>query len=52
MNGICIWTYDDLDDKWDTDCGESFQFTEGGPIENKAKFCQYCGGKLVEKTGE
>lgn len=49
---ICVWTYDDIDDKWDTDCGEARQFTEGGPTENKARFCCYCGGKLVAKPIE
>jgi hypothetical protein len=45
---VCRWVADlDPDvDKWDTDCGESFCFTEGGPHENKMRFCCYCGRKL------
>lgn len=33
---------------YDTSCGERFAFNEGGPADNKAAFCQYCGGKLIE----
>lgn len=42
----CQWT-EDLDGKWDTACGEMFAFAHGGPKENKARWCQYCGGELV-----
>lgn len=35
-----------------TSCGKAYQFEEGGPEENRAKFCQYCGGKLVVKEQE
>ena len=38
----CTWTEND-DGAWETDCGETFEFTDGGPAENGAKFCQYCG---------
>jgi rRNA maturation endonuclease Nob1 len=40
---------------WFTECGNVFTFDEGGPEENKAKFCQYCGGRLIpirEKESE
>jgi hypothetical protein len=42
----CRWTHDATeweDIKWDTDCGEAFVFIDGGPKENKVKFCCYCG---------
>lgn len=43
----CQWTYDEHDYKWDSACGESWQFTDGGPEDNGVKFCQSCG-KPVE----
>ena len=42
--GVCEWTGDhdpDFCDGWDT-------FIEGGPTENKMRFCPYCGKRLVE----
>lgn len=33
---------------WETQCGNSFQFSAGGPQEHRAKFCQYCGAHLVD----
>lgn len=42
----CQWS-EDSGGNWDTACGEVFTFTDGGPKENKARFCQYCGGELV-----
>jgi hypothetical protein len=47
----CRWSQDenwgdDLD-LWETDCGEAFQFMDGGPAENRIRFCCYCG-KPVE----
>jgi len=37
------------EDFWETACGESWIFPEGGPDENKMKFCPYCG-KPLEKV--
>jgi hypothetical protein len=45
----CLWQYDEHYDKWDTDCDNGFQLTTGTPIENKMKFCPYCGRKIEEK---
>ena len=42
----CQWS-EDLDGNWDTACGECFTFTDGGPNENKVRWCCYCGGELV-----
>jgi hypothetical protein len=42
----CIWAEDE-DGAWDTACGERFEFTDGGPAENGAKFCLYCGARLL-----
>jgi hypothetical protein len=38
----------DDDGVWYTGCGHAWQFEDGGPKENSAKFCQYCGGRLTE----
>jgi hypothetical protein len=54
----CTWTEDD-DGPWDVECGNRFEFNEGGPPENGFDFCPYCGKKLksvrwrpnVELTG-
>ena len=42
----CIWNDDD---GWQSACGDSFWFEDGGPRENGFKFCPYCGKELVEK---
>ena len=44
----CAWKYDDYEDKWDTMCGEAFTFFENGPLENKMRYCCYCGKPLHE----
>ena len=46
----CVWTWQDDWDcpYWETACGEAFVFTDGGPAENRCKFCPYCGKKLAE----
>lgn len=41
----CEWKQDD-DGIYHTGCGEAFTFDSGTATENKAKFCQYCGGNL------
>jgi hypothetical protein len=45
----CLWKESENFDEcfWDTACGHSFVFIEGGPEENKMTFCPYCGGKAV-----
>jgi hypothetical protein len=44
----CQWTEDE-DGNWSTACGECFVFETGGPKENKAQWCPFCGGKLETK---
>jgi rRNA maturation endonuclease Nob1 len=34
------------EDYWHTACGEDWIFPEGGPDENKMKFCPMCGRPL------
>jgi hypothetical protein len=44
---VCKWREDDPDfGTWRTGCGHLWSFNAGGPKENDAKFCQYCGGAL------
>lgn len=42
QRGTCEWKEDGYD-AWDTECGECFAFSEGGPAENDTRFCCYCG---------
>lgn len=42
----CVWVQDS-DGPWNTSCGHVFEFIDGGPHENGATWCQYCGGKLL-----
>ena len=42
----CRWQQD-ADGIYQTGCDESFFFETGSAEENKAKFCQYCGGNLI-----
>lgn len=53
----CAWTQTndwDMCDTWSSDCGLEWIFEDGGPIENKMKFCCYCGKplKVVPATPE
>lgn len=41
----CRWSEDE-DGNWDTACGEVFVFETGGPTENRAKWCPYCGRRI------
>lgn len=47
--GFCVWTFDlsHDSDSWDTACREKFQFTDGGPAENRFTHCPYCGRELL-----
>lgn len=38
----CEWTVDD-DGIYNSSCGQIFVFTDDGPIENKFRYCPYCG---------
>lgn len=43
----CTWALDEqFGESWDTDCGQKFQFTDGGPHENGMRYCCYCGRPL------
>ena len=43
---ICMWTYDENYDVWETECKNSFQLNAGTPEDNMMKFCPYCGKKI------
>lgn len=36
----CKWEYEDIDDVWQTECGESFCVL--------MKFCPFCGNEIAE----
>ncbi|MBV4365872.1 hypothetical protein [Erwinia phyllosphaerae] len=44
--GECGWRYDENDYFWSSSCGEDWQFTVDGPVENRVKFCQGCGKQV------
>jgi len=46
----CTWTYDDLEDFWETACGEAFVISEGTLEENNFRFCPFCGKPIKEKA--
>jgi hypothetical protein len=43
---VCEWVYDEQYDCWDTKCGNSFCYNDGGPEENGQKYCGYCGRQI------
>jgi tRNA(Met) C34 N-acetyltransferase TmcA len=47
--GTCEWMRDDDSEwyVWETQCGETWHFDDGGPNENRMKFCPGCGRALV-----
>ena len=53
--GECEWSIDDDDqcgDRWQASCGADWVFPEGGPAENKMKFCPECGKSLTLVGGK
>ena len=42
----CDWSHDSTHSKWDSGCGNGFQFMDGTPRENGFKFCPFCGKEL------
>ena len=50
----CTWSKDpdfEMGDTYDSSCGEKWSFIDGGPTENRVRFCQGCG-KPVKLTKE
>lgn len=44
----CEW-HEDEDGIWETSCGQSWTFPEGGPEDNGMKFCHQCGKHLIAR---
>lgn len=42
----CKWTAESNFDWWDSECGNTFVFIDGGPADNDFLFCPYCGGSI------
>ena len=41
----CKWKENE-DGWWETECDHAWEFNDGGPKENKAIYCPYCGKKI------
>lgn len=48
----CGWNYHEPFFTWITACKKSWQFNEGGPMENGMQFCSFCSKpiKIVEDS--
>jgi hypothetical protein len=47
----CTWREDE-DGQWESDCGLSWAFPEGGPADNQMSYCPKCGRQLVAVAWE
>jgi len=47
VNRTCIWERQD-DGYYDTECDNAWVFNDGTYKDNKAEYCMFCGGKIVE----
>lgn len=48
----CVWANGGSDEDFETQCGNTFTFIDGGIKENDCKFCQYCSGAVKDKSNE
>lgn len=48
----CEWAHNEDDGFWDTECGQSWRFDDGGPKENHMNFCHCCSKPLRIKGGQ
>ena len=48
----CEWAHNEDGGFWDTECGQSWRFDDGGPKENHMNFCHCCGKPLRIKGGQ
>ena len=44
----CVWTYDDIDDCYNTGCGNAYCLVDGTLEENEHRYCPYCGHSIHE----
>ena len=44
---FCIWKYLETQNFWATKCNRTYQFQDGGPLQNAFLFCPYCGEAIV-----
>jgi len=40
------WTYDEMDDYYETACKNAYCLADGTLKDNKHKYCPYCGGLI------
>lgn len=45
----CGWVMD-CEGEYDTGCGNKHYFPTGDIVENKHKYCPYCGSKIIDDT--
>ena len=44
VQDVCEWHFDDeYEVVWESSCGELWSFIDGGPKENRVRFCHGCG---------
>ena len=43
----CEWTYDDMDDYYETACKNAYCLADGTLKDNEHKYCPYCG-RLIQ----
>ena len=43
----CYWKYEDMDCFYETACGVTWSFVDGGIEENGVNFCHSCGKKVI-----
>ena len=44
----CFWTYDDIDECYNTGCGNAYCLVDGTLEENEHRYCPYCGHPIHE----
>jgi len=52
MSEKCVWSYNEHNDYYDTECGEGIYFPDHTLQESHWKFCPYCGRKFEVKESE
>ena len=53
FGNTCAWTPMDSEDMpgtYESACGETWSFVDGGPVENNYRFCHGCGKPVEVKS--